>query len=150
MALILPKYLQAEIDYRSQQEKIAECKQVIETLLARSIRDSLEEIVHRKYPSMPAWHIKQAPDNALWDLADPEAPEVPKYLYMHREDFYDVDEGLRDLIGMYELEPIWNNDIPPGRVTVLTESGYKRGKEIGDFHHRTEAEELGAINWLGV
>ena len=150
MAILLPKHLQASIDYASQQEKVAECKQVIEQLLARSVRTDLEAIVHRKYPRMPVQHILGAPDDTLWGLAEPEVPEVPKYLYMNREDFYDVDEGLRDLIESYELEPIWNDDIAPGRVTVLTESGYKRGKEIGDFHRQADADSLGIVNWLGI
>jgi hypothetical protein len=148
MPILLPKHLQAAIDYETQQQKAAEVREVIETLCARTLREELEVIVHRKYPRMPVRHIKGAPDNALWDLADPEAPEPPRYLYMSREDFYDVAAWLGDLIGSYELEPIWSDEIAPGRVTVLTESGYQRANEIGRLHHRTEAEELGIVNWL--
>jgi hypothetical protein len=150
LPILLPKYLQAEIDYASQQQKINEVRETIETLCARTIREELEVIVHRKYPRMPVRHIQGAPDNVLWDLADPEVPQPPRYLYMNREDFYDVEnnQAVRNLLAAHELEPIWNDDIAPGRVTVLTERTYKHANDIGRLHHRTEAEELGIVNWI--
>jgi hypothetical protein len=155
VALILPKHLQAERDYANRERKIADCKNVIEQLLSRSIRDDLEEIVKRKHPRMPEAHIRAASDTSLWTLADPEAPEMPKYLYMNREDFYDVcdDPSIVNMIESYGLEPIWSDtgdgwDQRPGRITVLTERKYRNRKEIARFHDRADDLEVGILNWV--
>ena len=148
MPILLPKHLQDEIDYKDRKQKIQDCANVIGNLLARSIREDLEEIVKRKYPRMPDKAIKAAWDSSLWKLADPEVPERPKYLYMSREDYYDVDDGLYEMITTYELEPIWSAEQRVGRISVLTESKYRHHRELARFHDRTDDLDIGVSRWV--
>ena len=150
MALILPKHLQAEIDYKSRERKVKECKNVIEMLVARSIREDLEVIVHEEWPRLPELWIKQASDKQLWEKTNGRAPQPPKYLYMSREDFYDIcdDPGIISVIESYGLEPIWSKDKRPGRVSVLTEKTYQSRIENDRFHDRTDDLDVGILQWM--
>ena len=146
--LILPKHLQREVAFTDEQARINGYVNMIRNLLARSTRDGLEEIVQRRWPRLPEKEIRRMPDARLWRLADGEIPEPPRFLLMSREDFYELEEGLVDTILSFNLEPIWDKNILPGRVSLLPESRYEEAKGIASFHHRVTDDEIGVNVWV--